>query len=138
MKSLDQLKAALENSEFFLEFMPIHDLVDNPYVGAETLVHWKHHNKIIPPDEFIPVIENTPLAGLLTYWIVEELGRELGGSYKLLDYPQIFNIEHDPREEHNVSAQNAWGMPHVMKFVGQYKASLKAHPNPPASNLSDY
>jgi len=62
----------------------------------------------------------------------------LGGAYKNLDYPQIFNIELDPREEHNVSSQHAWVMSHAMKFIGQYKASLKAHPNPPAPNLSDH
>ena len=55
----------------------------------------------------------------------------------MLDYPKIFNIELDPREEHNVSSQHAWVMSHAMKSVGQYKASLKAHPNPPAPNLTD-
>jgi len=62
----------------------------------------------------------------------------LGGSYKMLDYPQIFNIELDPREEHNVSSQHGWVMSHAMRFIGQYKASLEAHPNPPAPNLSNH
>jgi arylsulfatase len=60
----------------------------------------------------------------------------LGGSYKSVDYPSIFNIEHDPREEHNVSAHHAWVMSHALRYVQEYKASLKKDPNPPAPNLS--
>jgi len=62
----------------------------------------------------------------------------LGGAYDNLDYAQIFNIEHDPREEHNVSAKHAWVMAHAMGLIGEYKASLKDHPNPPAPNLTDH
>ncbi len=62
----------------------------------------------------------------------------LGGSYKSLDYPQIFNIELDPREEHNVSAKHGWVLSHALKHIMEYKATLKAHPNPPAPNLSDH
>ena len=62
----------------------------------------------------------------------------LGGAYKNLDYPQIFNIELDPREEHNVSSQHAWVMSHAVKYIGQYKGSLQNHPNPPALNLTNH
>jgi len=62
----------------------------------------------------------------------------LGGSYKILDYPQIFNIEHDPREEYNVSAHHGWVMPHAMKHIMEYKTSLKKHPNPPPPNLANH
>ncbi len=30
------------------------------------------------PDRFIPVIEETPVSGLLTYWVVDTLAAELG------------------------------------------------------------
>jgi len=62
----------------------------------------------------------------------------LGGAYKSLDYAQIFNIELDPREEHNVSAKHAWVMSHAMRHILEYKASLSEHPNPPAPNLTDH
>lgn len=60
----------------------------------------------------------------------------LGGSYKMLDYPKVFNIELDPREEHNVSSQHGWVMSHAFRLIGDYKASLKVYPNPPAPNLT--
>lgn len=68
----------------------------------------------------------------------EQFQYGLGGSYKPLVYPQIFNIESDPREEHNISAHNAWIMGHAARYVAEYKKSLKQDPNPPASNLTGY
>lgn len=66
----------------------------------------------------------------------DEFQYGFGGSYRNLDYPLIFNIEHDPREEHNINAQHSWIMSHVFRHIGRYKASLKTHPNPPAPNLT--
>jgi sensor c-di-GMP phosphodiesterase-like protein len=75
---LNDIKDGLEKKEFYLEFMPTIRLSDETCVGAESLIRWRRKGKIIPPLDFIPQIENTPLAGVLTYWIIEEIGRELG------------------------------------------------------------
>ena len=53
-------------------------------------------------------------------------------------YPKIFNIESDPREEHNVAEQYAWVRAAVMKPVDEYLASVKKYPNPPAANITDF
>jgi arylsulfatase A-like enzyme len=53
-------------------------------------------------------------------------------------YPKIFNIESDPREEHNVAEQYAWVRAAVMKPVEAYLESVKKHPNPPAANITDF
>ena len=78
MKILDDIKKGLENKEFFLEFMPTIQFSDGACVGAECLIRWRRNGEVIPPLDFIPQIENTPLAGLITYWVIEEIGRELG------------------------------------------------------------
>lgn len=78
MKTTEQVRAALGNNEFYLEYMPTMDLGSNRCVGAEALIRWNHNGEYISPDEFIPLIENTPLSGLLTYWIMEEVGKDLG------------------------------------------------------------
>jgi sensor c-di-GMP phosphodiesterase-like protein len=78
MKTIEQIKTALNNSEFYLEYMPTVSLDDNRCVGAEALIRWRHLGEEVSPLEFIPIIENTAVSGLLTYWIVEEIGRELG------------------------------------------------------------
>ncbi len=53
-------------------------------------------------------------------------------------YPKVFNIEADPQEDLNVAEGYAWVIDPVLKAIVQYKASLKAHPNPPAPNLTRF
>jgi arylsulfatase len=53
-------------------------------------------------------------------------------------YPKVFNIESDPREEHNIGAMYEWVVGPVLKAVEQYKASLARHPNPPAANMTRF
>ena len=53
-------------------------------------------------------------------------------------YPKIFNIEADPREEHNVAEQYAWVRAAVMKPVQEYLESVKKYPNPPAANITNF
>jgi sensor c-di-GMP phosphodiesterase-like protein len=78
MIELDQIKAGLENSEFHMVYMPTISLVDSKCVGAEALIRWNHAGHNISPDKFISVCENTSLSGLLTYWVIEQIGNELG------------------------------------------------------------
>jgi len=73
----DQIHLALQNSEFYLEYMPTFSLKDNACCGAEALIRWKPNGKEITPLEYIPMIENTPFSGTLTYWVIEEVGREM-------------------------------------------------------------
>ena len=77
MKTLDQIKEALEGEEFFLEYQPIMSLTTGHCVGAEALIRWQHHGGLVPPDDFIPMIENTPLGGLVTYWTIERTSVDL-------------------------------------------------------------
>jgi arylsulfatase len=53
-------------------------------------------------------------------------------------YPKVFNIESDPREEHNIGEMYEWVIGPVLKAVEQYKASLAQHPNPPAANMTRF
>jgi arylsulfatase len=54
-------------------------------------------------------------------------------------FPQIYNIEADPKERVNIAhTGSGWVMGPYLKLVGQYKASLKEHPNPPAGNVTKY
>lgn len=53
-------------------------------------------------------------------------------------YPRIYNIAADPREEYDVGATDSWVAGQYMRVIGRYLATLAEHPNPPASNLTDY
>ena len=56
-----KLKAAIEQGDLFLTYQPKVDLRSREIVGAEALVRWKDGDTIIPPDDFIPVAEETGL-----------------------------------------------------------------------------
>lgn len=76
--SLEELTTALDAGEFFLEYMPIVSLSDGTCPAAEALVRWRREGQLISPLDFIPAFEESPLIGVLTYWIFEEISTELG------------------------------------------------------------
>jgi arylsulfatase len=53
-------------------------------------------------------------------------------------YPKIFNIESDPREEHNIGEMYNWVLGPFLGAVEQYKASLVKSPNAPSANMTRF
>jgi sensor c-di-GMP phosphodiesterase-like protein len=78
MVDLAAIREGLAQGEFFLEYMPIVSLPDGRCLGAEALIRWRQPTGVLPPGEFIPLAENTPMSGLLTYWVMETVAAELG------------------------------------------------------------
>ena len=62
-KQLSDIKCALNSDEFCLALQPKIDLSSGHPVGFEGLIRWKKSGKVIPPDAFIPLAEQT---GLIT------------------------------------------------------------------------
>ena len=69
---------AIFAGELFLEYLPTVRLSDGCCVGCEALVRWRRGDRVIPPMDFIPIIEDTPVSGLLTYWVIDTMGKEMG------------------------------------------------------------
>ena len=78
MISADAIHDGLVQGEFFLEYLPIVSLADGRCVGAEALARWRRSSGVVQPDDFIPLMQGTPLSGLLTYWVLETVSKELG------------------------------------------------------------
>lgn len=78
MISVDSLLEGLSRKEFFLEYLPTVSLADGRCTGAEALVRWRRPGGVLQPMDFIPIAENTPVAGLLTYWVFDTVAAELG------------------------------------------------------------
>lgn len=55
------LKQALDQNAFELYFQPIVSASTGLIVRAEVLLRWLHEGQFIPPDEFIPIAENSGL-----------------------------------------------------------------------------
>jgi arylsulfatase len=65
-------------------------------------------------------------------------GGYLGRIGETAGIPEVYNIEADPREEHNVGAENGWVIVPYLQLIREYTESLREHPNPPAANLTDF
>jgi len=74
----DELLDAFARQEFFLEYLPTISLADGRCVGAEALTRWRRPTGGVSPKDFIPLTENTPLPGLLTYWVIDTVAAEMG------------------------------------------------------------
>jgi sensor c-di-GMP phosphodiesterase-like protein len=78
MISADAIRDGLVTGEFFLEYLPTVSLADGRCLGAEALTRWRRSSGVVQPDDFIPLIEGTHLSGMLTYWVLETVAKELG------------------------------------------------------------
>ena len=78
MINLDTMRAGLAQGEFFLEYLPTVSLTDGRCIGAEALVRWRRATGVVPPGDFIPLADNTPLSGLITYLVIDTVATEIG------------------------------------------------------------
>lgn len=73
-----ELRRALENREFRLHYQPILSLSTQEVVGFEALVRWLHPQRgLVPPNEFIPLAEETGLVVPLGAWVLYEVCQQM-------------------------------------------------------------
>jgi diguanylate cyclase (GGDEF)-like protein len=74
MKMEQQLRRAVEGSEFGLVYQPIIDLKTGRVTGAEALVRWNHPDRgVVSPAEFISLSEESGLIVRLGEWILRQV-----------------------------------------------------------------
>ena len=71
-----KLKQALENAEFVLHYQPKIDVVSRQLCGFEALIRWYSDEGIIPPDKFIPVMEETGFILDVGKWVLQQAIRD--------------------------------------------------------------
>jgi len=79
MLDIGAIEDGFRRREFYLEYMPTVSLTTGACVGAEALARWRRPSGIVSPRDFVPLMENTPLSGRLTYWVVDTVAAELSG-----------------------------------------------------------
>ena len=81
------LRAALQNDELFLVYLPTFDLRDMSPTGMEALIRWNSPARgIVQPDDFIPTLEETGLIVEVGKWVLEEACRQ-GAAWHETGYP---------------------------------------------------
>jgi diguanylate cyclase (GGDEF)-like protein/PAS domain S-box-containing protein len=70
---------ALAGDQFFLLYQPIVDLDSTHIKGVEALLRWQHPTRgVIPPDEFIPLLEDCGLIIDVGRWVLDTACSQAG------------------------------------------------------------
>jgi EAL domain-containing protein (putative c-di-GMP-specific phosphodiesterase class I) len=83
------LRDAMAQQQFFLHFQPIVTPRDGRVRGFEALLRWRHPvHGIVPPGEFIPVMEETGMIEAVGAWVLDAACRQLRDWQRTYD-PQL-------------------------------------------------
>ncbi len=108
-----ELDKALTDHEITLDYQPKYRLEDGELVGAEAIVRWRKGGQIIPPQDFMPVLNEARLWDLTLYSLrraIREMDSfntqvpiAIGVDGRVLQHPEFFNAL---RSEISI-----WGVP---------------------------
>lgn len=84
------IRQAISSNELCLFYQPIMTIEHQQVVGFEALIRWQHSELgMLPPAEFIPLIELTDMIMPVTSWVIETAiqqlaeWRQLGWTYRV-------------------------------------------------------
>ena len=72
-EALNRIEVGLQQGEFVLHYQPKVDMRQGRMVGAEALIRWHHPQRgLLPPAEFLPIVEAGDFAENLGEWVITE------------------------------------------------------------------
>ncbi len=120
---LDEITQALSNKEFQLYYQPKVNMRTGKVFGAEALIRWFHPERgLIPPLDFLPLIEGTELEIQVGGWVINE-------ALQQLDHWQQQGVKLE------VSINIASHHLQSSVFFNQLDDALARHPNVPPQDL---
>lgn len=66
-----RIEAAIRADELTVVYQPLFDVARSRIAGAEALVRWVRDGRVVPPDLFLPYIENTSIITELDLWVLK-------------------------------------------------------------------
>jgi diguanylate cyclase (GGDEF)-like protein/PAS domain S-box-containing protein len=74
---ITDMREAITTKQFVVHYQPIVDLSTGAIYKAEALVRWQHPiHGLVPPNDFIPLAEETGLINDIGDWVFREAARE--------------------------------------------------------------
>lgn len=74
----NDLQNAIERDELTLHYQPLIDARSGEIKAVEALVRWQHAERgLIPPDDFIPLAEETGQIIALGHWVLVQASRDI-------------------------------------------------------------
>jgi diguanylate cyclase (GGDEF)-like protein/PAS domain S-box-containing protein len=89
---------ALERRQFVLYYQPQISAANGAVCGAEALIRWNHPRLgMLPPNAFLPMLEDTPAIAAVGAWVCEEACRQ-SCEWELLGYRLQMAVNVSPRQ----------------------------------------
>ena len=112
-----ELRTAMDRQQFEMHYQPIVDFDNKGTDHFEALVRWRHPDLgLVPPNEFLPAMEETGLMVRLERWIVDEVCRQI--AEWRLSYDGAVNVSI------NVSHRLFWDtslLPHILDCLRRHR-----------------
>ena len=113
LNTVQQLRLAIDNQSFALQYQPQIDLISGQLVGFEALVRWHHPERgTISPAEFIPIAEETSLIIPLGRWILRAACGQMRAliDAKLINNRAVMAVNLSVKQFEDI---------HLVKFIGE-------------------
>ena len=122
-ENIEQIRHALAAGQFVLFYQPKVNMRTGKVVGAEALIRWQHPERgLLPPEMFLPVIEDHPLAVELGEWVMETALKQMETwQAEGLNVPVSVNVSAIELQQPD--------------FAGRLRIRLAAHPQVKPSDL---
>jgi diguanylate cyclase (GGDEF)-like protein/PAS domain S-box-containing protein len=119
----ERIRKALANRELVLHYQPKVNMRQGKVVGVEALLRWQHPERgLVPPLEFLPLIEQSDLIVDVGEWVLQEaLGQMEAWHSQGLDFSVSINIAARQLQRAD--------------FVERLQRCLAQHPNLPPDRL---
>lgn len=77
-QTVERVRQALADGELCLHFQPKVNMRSGEVVGFEALLRWEHpQNGLVPPREFLPLVEETDLIIDIGEWVMDQVLSQL-------------------------------------------------------------